>query len=356
MGNDDTARPGFSRWVAMKGQGEAIDPGLNVDGERIVRQGYVTDILTKYSTDFLKQPRDRPFLLMLSHKALHPNYVQHDDGSMTRLDTGGSGFEPAERHKGRYANAPVPRRPNAMVAPVNKPALQRQIDDLPPLGPDTATSDMEVRDRLEMLLAVDESLGQILQTLTDLGELDNTVVVVAGDHGYFYGEHGLNEERRLAYEETIRIPLIMRYPSLIGAGSTPGPMVLNIDVAPTLLDLAGLVPESGMQGVSVRPLLAGATPVWRDSFLIEYYTDIVFPRIRNMGYEAVRTERYSYIRYLELDGMEELYDLETDPYEMTNLIDTAAGRAVLPDVQAELARLQRETGYAGRTPSTGSTP
>ena len=134
---------------------------------------------------------------------------------------------------------------------------------------------------------------------------------------------------------------------------TPAQLVLNLDVAPTFLDIAGLPPVPGMQGTSLRPLFSGAAPPWRSSFLIEYYTDIVFPRIRNMGYEAVRTERYTYIRYLELPGMDELYDLKTDPYEMTNIINTPAGRTVLPEVQAELARLQRESGYtlSGRPPS-----
>jgi N-acetylglucosamine-6-sulfatase len=348
MGNDDTPRPGFSHWVAMKGQGEAENPKLNVDGQRIERQGYVTDILTEYATAFLKRSADKPFMLMLSHKALHPNFAQAADGSISRIGQGGTGFVPAPRHRGRYATAVVPRRPNAMKAPVGKPALQRKIDNLPPLGPATGTRDAEVRDRVEMLLAVDESLGRIFDTLTALGQLDNTMIIVAGDHGYFYGEHGLNEERRLAYEESARMPLLIRYPGQIAAGTTPAQLVLNLDVAPTLLDVAGLSPEPGMQGTSLRPLFSGAAPPWRKSFLIEYYTDIVFPRIRNMGYEAVRTERYTYIHYLELPGMDELYDLKADPYEVTNIMNAPAGRAALPEVQVELARLQRETGYTGR--------
>ena len=210
MGNDDTPRPGFSHWVAMKGQGEAENPKLNVDGERIERQGYVTDILTESHRLHGASGRQTVHADALA-QGFASKLRQHDDGRITRIDEGGTGFVPAPRHRGRYANAVVPRRPNAMKAPVGKPALQRKIDNLPPLGPATGTTDAEVRDRLEMLLAVDESLGRIFDTLTALGRLDNTMIVVAGDHGYFYGEHGLNEERRLAYEESARMPLLIRY-------------------------------------------------------------------------------------------------------------------------------------------------
>jgi N-acetylglucosamine-6-sulfatase len=186
---------------------------------------------------------------------------------------------------------------------------------------------------------------QILrQTLDELGQLDNTVIIIAGDHGYFYGEHGLNEERRLAYEESIRIPLIVWYPSLIHGGRTPIPFALNLDVAPTILDLAGLPPEAGMQGVSLRPLFNSTPNSWRTSFLVEYYSDIVFPRIRNMGYQAIRTERYTFIDYLELPGMEELYDLLNDPFQMENIINTPAGQSLLPGIRDEIAKLQTTSG------------
>ena len=119
--------------------------------------------------------------------------------------------------------------------------------------------------------------------------LNDTMVVFTSDHGYFYGEHGLNEERRLAYEETIRIPLVIRYPPLAMAGSTPPEMALSLDIAPTLLEVAGLQPGAEIQGRSLVPVLKKEAREWRTSFLIEYFTDTVFPRIRNMGYVAVRT-------------------------------------------------------------------
>lgn len=342
MGNDDTRRPGWTRWVAMKGQGEAINPKLNVDGERIEAPGYVTDVLTDYAVDFVKKSNNKPFLLFLAHKAVHPNILQRDDGSTVALAGQASGFIPAERHRGRYASAIVPRRPNAGRAPVRKPALERKIDTLPPLGPATGTSDADIRARLEMLIAIDESLGRIVVTLEELGQLDNTVVIFTSDHGYFYGEHGLDQERRLAYEESARIPLIVRFPRMARAGSTPAQMVQTIDLAPTVLAMAGVRDPVARQGKSLVPLLAERATPWRQSVLIEYFSDTVFPRILNMGYQAVRTSRYKYIHYTKLPGADELYDLASDPYEMDNLMGTARGRAVLPELQAELARLQNE--------------
>lgn len=346
MGNDDTRRPGWTHWVAMKGQGEAINPRLNVDGERIEVPGYVTDVLTDYAVSFMRRSHERPFLVFLAHKALHPNVVQRDDGSVGALQGQAAGFIPAERHRGRYANAVVPRRRNATVPLKNKPALQQTIPGLPPLSPDSGgTPDRDIRDRLEMLLGVDESLARIEQTLREMGELDNTVLIFTSDNGYFYGEHGLNEERRLAYEESIRLPLIIRYPPLARAGSTYDQMVQTIDLAPTILALAGVTDTVTRHGRSLVPLLDGTAREWRSSVLIEYYTDNVFPRIRNMGYQALRTERHKYINYVELRGMDELYDLETDPFELENLIGTETGRQLLPRLQAELRRLQAETGY-----------
>jgi N-acetylglucosamine-6-sulfatase len=276
--------------------------------------------------------------------------VQRDDGSVGAVQGQAGGFIPAERHRGRYANAVVPRRENALKPIVGKPALLRTIDTLPPLRPGGGTPDRDVRDRLEMLLGVDESTAQLVQLLRDLGELDNTIFVFTSDHGYFYGEHGLNEERRLAYEETARIPLIIRYPRVARAGATPEPMVQTIDLAPTLLELAGVADTVKRHGVSLVPALNGTATNWRTSILLEYYSDVVFPRMLKMGYQAVRTERYKYIHYVDLQGMDELYDLQTDPFELDNLIDTERGRALLPELQAELTRLLRETAFPGEPP------
>lgn len=343
MGNDDTPRPGFTLWAGMKGQGEAISPEMNINGERRQIEGYVTDILTDLSVDFVGEDRDKPFLLYLSHKALHPNITQLDDGSSVASPSGVPGFIAADRHQGRYADATVPRRPNSGVVPTDRPALLRQIGDLPPLGPGTITPEQTIHERQEMLLAVDESLGTIMETIERLGELDNTVVVVTSDHGFWYGEHGLSNERRLSYEEALRIPLMIRYPNRIAAGQRPTQMALSIDIAPTMLELAGATPPDKLHGMSLARILDGEDPDWRSSFLIEYYSDTVFERIYLMGYKAVRTDRYKYIRYEDLDGMDELFDLAGDPYELRNLIDDPRYADVRAEMDAELNRLLEET-------------
>ncbi|HEX4936186.1 MAG TPA: sulfatase-like hydrolase/transferase, partial [Gemmatimonadaceae bacterium] len=238
MGNDDTPRPGWVRWVAMKGQGEANDPKFNVDGTRLEAKGYVTDLLTDRVVQFMEESQGKPFMVFLAHKALHPNMTQRADGSVVPVAGQGAGFIPAERHRGRYANAVVPRRANASAPVVRKPALQRALPGVAPIGVDPGTPDQDVRDRLEMLLAVDESLARIVRTLKAMGEYERTAIILTSDHGYFYGEHHLNEERRLAYEETARIPLIVRYAPLVRAGATPAQMVQTIDLAPTILALA----------------------------------------------------------------------------------------------------------------------
>ena len=339
MGNDDSPRPGFTRWVAMPGQGESLDPHLKVDGARLQAKGYVTDVLTDYVEQFITQAKDKPFLAYLAHKAIHPNIVQQNDGTLGPVPGQPGGFVPAERHRGRYKNSVMPRRPNAFKPPVDKPALMRHIGNLPPLGRETATTDDEMRGRAEMLLGVDDSLGRILAALEKAGTLDNTVIVFTSDHGYFYGEHGLNEERRLAYEETIRIPLLVRYPPRVKAGAVASEMVLTIDLAPTLLELAGVASLPGMQGRSLAPIFNGNAAAWRDSFLVEYYSDTVFPRILKMGYSAVRTTKAKYIEYRDLTGMNELYDLDADPYEEHNLIASPARAALLKKMQSELERL-----------------
>ena len=337
MGNDPTPRPGFDYWVAMKGQGEVKDPELFENGKLASAPGYVTDIFTQRAVGFIQQPRTAPFLLMLSHKALHPNNRQQADGTSVRIGEGG--FIPAERHKALYADARPPRRGNYAVPPQGKPALERPLPGLPPLGPDTVTPDETIRDRLRMLAAVDEGLGQIFAELEKQGTLNQTVVMVIGDNGYFYGEHGLSQERRLAYEESIRLPLLVRYPPRVKAGTEPTGMALTTDLAPTLVELAGAPALPDIDGRSLLPLFSRTPANWRSSFLVEYTTDSVFPRTVNMGYDAVRTERYKFIRYRDLAGMNELYDLQQDPFELTNLIGSPAAAGLRQQMEAELGRL-----------------
>jgi N-acetylglucosamine-6-sulfatase len=341
MGTDDTPRPGFDHWVSVKGQGAYIDPELNVDGKRVSTRGYATDIFNEKALQFLQARHDKPFVLYLAHKAVHPSLTQRPDGTIS--DPTAAVFVPAERHRKLYEGAAVPRRPNIKDTLEGKPALQRKIANLPPLGPETGTSDETIRNRLRMLAAVDEGVGQIFKTLAKNGQLANTLLVFTSDHGYFYGEHGLSVERRLAYEETIRIPLLLRCPRLIKAGRTFDPFILSIDLAPTLLELAGAKVPPGLHGRSFLPLLRGEKYVPREAFLVEHSSDTVFPRVQKMGYQAVRTERWKYIHYLELEGMDELYDLKEDPYEMKNLLREPRAADTVRDLQKQLAKLLAES-------------
>lgn len=341
MGLDDTVRPGIDHWVSVRGQGSYLDPEFNVNGKRESIRGYFTDLLNRFALDFLKQKHAKPYLLFIAHKAVHPDIIQNADGSVS--DPTGGKFIPADRHKQLYAGATIPHRANYGRAAAGKPALLRTISGLSPLGPETGTDDETIRNRLRVLQAADEGVGQILETLEAQGELDNTLIVFTSDEGYFYGEHGLSVERRLAYEESARIPLFMRWPKLIKPGSTRSEMVLGIDLAPTLLEIGGAPLSKAMHGRSLLPLMRGERVPWRSSFLIEYFSDRVFPRISNMGYQCVRTERWKYIHYVDLDGMDELYDLQSDPFEMTNAIGRADARAALDEMKTELGRLLRAT-------------
>lgn len=342
MGTDDTPRPGIDHWLSFKGQGQFLDPEANVNGKAEKLTGYVTDLLNERAVDYVRRPHDRPFVLYLSHKAVHPSLTQRADGTVS--DPLAAKFIPAERHQQLYRNVRVPRRPNALNVQVEgKPALMQKIGDLPPLSRATGTSDDVILDRLRMVASIDEGVGQILKALEETKQLDNTVIVFTSDHGYFYGEHGLSVERRLAYEEAARIPLLVRYPPLIKAGTTVDPFVLSVDIAPTFLTLAGApVPET-MHGRSIVPLLKGEKKPLRESFLIEYFSDTVFPRMHKMGYQAVRTAGWKLIHYTDQRGMDELYDLEADPYEMRNRIDDPAAQKTLQELRVELDRLVRET-------------
>ncbi|MBM3786090.1 MAG: DUF4976 domain-containing protein [Acidobacteria bacterium] len=337
MGNDDSPRPGFDRWVSFRGQGVYNDGELNIDGRREQSCGYITDVLTDHAVDFVTRSAGKPFCLYLAHKAIHPNTQQRDDGTRITPDQSNApeAFIPAERHKSLYAGKTPPRRGNYLKLPQGKPALERNPPGITPLGPESATSDAAILARMRTMKAIDDSLGRILEALETRRVLDNTVVILTSDHGFFYGEHCLGPERRLAYEEAIRIPLLVRYPRRFRAGSAPKQFVLNIDVAPSILALASVTAPASIQG----------RPFWsqphRKSVLIEYFSDSTYPRIHKMGYDAVRTERWKYIRYRDIQGANELYDLRNDPYELRNRLGEKG--TPLPELERELDLLLNQT-------------
>jgi N-acetylglucosamine-6-sulfatase len=336
---DDSPRPGFDRWVSFVGQGVYFNPRLNVDGTVIDTSGYMTDILTAEAVSFIRAaPTTAPFLAVIAQKAvhpeIHPNFVRS--------------FPPAPGDERAFANATIPHSP-AWRAPLNgKPALERPFDRSDPRSPAGGLPDEVVRDRLRMLRSVDRGLGEILAALEAKGVLDETLVIVTSDQGFFYGEFSLAQERRLAYEPSTHIPLIMRYPSLMAAGSKPATLASNVDLAPTLLQVAGALVPRTMDGRSLLPALRNDQATIRDTILIEYYSDTEFPRIKNMGYKSLRTERYKYIRYDELTGMDELYDLRTDPHELRNLLPNRAPAGVEQRLRVQIDRMIPREGQSLR--------
>lgn len=327
MGNDPTPRPGFDYWVSFPGQGKIIDPQLYENGRLAKTPGYVTDLLTDRAVGFIAAaPAGQPFFLMLSHKAIHPDSVQRNDGTIDL--TAPRGFIPAPRHAGRYADKAVPRRAN-YVPPGVVPPGGSQVSALltRKYGPeaaakygkdiDASTADATARARAEMLLAIDDGLGRLIAALEARGERDNTAIILTGDNGYFYGEHGLSVERRLPYEETLRMPLLLRWPGVVAPGSKVDALVSSVDLAPTMLAIAGVTPGPQVQGVSALPALTGGKV--RDVAYAEYNGDEVFDWVDDSGYRAVRTERYKLIHWLQHPDRNELYDLAADPLEQTNL-------------------------------------
>ena len=321
MGNDDSPRPGFDRWVSFKGQGDYINPTLNVDGTEVKTQGYVTDILTDHAVEFLQQQHEKPFLLYLSHKAVH------------------SGFTPAARHKDEFAGQAIPRAPNVQDTLEGKPVLTRQLPRPERTDQNPGREDRAVLGQLRGILAIDEGIGRLLQTLEETKQLDNTLVIFTSDNGFFWGEHGLGD-KRMAYEESIRVPLLMRHPKLIQAGSTRDQMVLNVDIAPTLLELAGAPIPKQMHGRSLVPLLKGNTSDWRQTILTEYFANA---HNRIPAWQSVRSDRWKYIHYTQVEGVDELYDMQADRYEMKNLIQKPESQARLAEMKLELRRLLEQT-------------
>jgi len=348
MGNDPTPRPGYDYWVSFAGQGDIENPELFEDGRLRKVDGYITDLLTERAIAFATRPRQRPFMLYIGHKAIHPQIAQRDDGTVDVASN--AGFVPAARHRGRYAGKTFRRRPNYGLSAADragKPVLAAALDARhsaqiqQSFGAevlDEQVSDSTIQSRAEMMLAVDEGVGRLVSALQR--QLDNTMFVFMSDNGSFFGEHGLSVERRFPYEESIKCPLIIAHPARIPAGRTSDTFALSVDIAPTVLEAAGAGIPRRMQG---RPLLnaaLGNAAGQRDAFLVEYYGhENPFPWIANIDYRAVRFGRFKYIRWLREDDAHELYDLSADPYELRNIADVPAQAPTVARARELLATL-----------------
>lgn len=333
-------RPGFNYWLSFRGQGDYFDPELNENGNELKTTGYNTDILTDYAVKWLteKRSKDKPFSICLWHKAIHEPHL------------------PAPRHDNLYQGEKLPEPPfgTAKENFKGKPQWQKvkvdktldyntKIDSLPVKQWDPYNK--KFLSILRTLKAVDESVGKLLKTLEELGKLNNTVIIFSSDNGYFMGDHTLHD-KRIAYEASMRIPMIIRYPKMIKAGTQINQMCLNIDVAPTILDWAGAEIPSYIQGKSFMPLLKNPEKKlpWRNSFLFEYYVDDAYPK-SGPDMIAVRTKKYKLVdNFLEND-IDELYDLENDPGEMKNLINKAVYKKVEEQMRKEGDRLKSEFKY-----------
>ena len=205
----------------------------------------------------------------------------------------------------------------------------------------------------ETLLAVDESLGRILEWLRKTNQLDSTLVMLMGDNGFAFGEHGLID-KRTAYEESMRVPMVMQCPELFKAGTVVEQMVANIDVGPTFLEAAGLKAPAYMDGRSFIKLAQGQNVPWRDTLLYEYYWERNYPQTPTV--HALRGDRYKYIHFNGLWDIDELYDLKNDPTESRNLIHVKKDQPIVQKMNRQLfAELERTGGmYIPLNPDRGA--
>ena len=306
---DATPKAGYDYWIGMPALGNYTNPRLNVNGVWTNHQGYLTYLLRDYVIDFLKQAQARdnqPFFLFFNPRTPH------------------TPLEPAPSDTGLYADLTPYRPANYNETDVSdKPAW---VQSKPRFG--TAWQqkvDNERRRQLQMLWSLDLSIDVILDELKKQGKLDQTAIFYISDHGYFWGEHRLTDKGRV-YEEAIREALAWRYPPLVASGKIEQRLVANIDLAPTIYELAGVPIPGGVDGRSLLKLLQ-PQPAWRTDLIIEGWPS-------TQHFSAVHTERYVYVE--TKNDRSELYDLAKDPAQLQNSIDDPAYLAVTQDLKLRL--------------------
>jgi len=358
---------GYDYWEVLIGQGPYYNPPMIRNGERVEHVGYTTEIITDLALDWLKTERDpeKPFMLMYQHKAPHRNWqpgpkylTMYDDVEIpeppTLFDDYSGRGTPAHTQ-----DMSIEKTMNAqdlkLVSPNNLTPEQLATWDAA-YGPKNEAfhaanlqgKDLVrwkyqryIKDYLRCVAAVDDNVGRVLDYLDETGLDKNTIVIYSSDQGFYLGEHGWFDKRWI-YEESLRTPLLVRWPGVTTPGSKNSNLVSNLDFAETFLDIAGVDVPSDMQGRSLKPLFAGNTPAdWRKSFYYHYYE---FPGAHSVRkHFGVVTDRYKLVRFYEPDVNEwEMYDVEKDPREMQSVY----GQADYADVQArlhkELERLRTE--------------
>ena len=335
---------GFDFWRVLPGQGHYHNPVMLQAGGKVVeRGGYVTDLITDDTIGFLERHGDRPFALFCHHKAPHRSW------------------EPSPRHFTLYDDVEIPepetfRDDLSGRAEAVRAARMRMMDldpviDLKATVPSGLSLDEEIswryqryiKDYLRVVAAIDEGVGRLLDHLDAAGLAEDTIVVYTSDQGFFLGDHGLFD-KRLMYEESLSMPLLIRYPPLVAAGSTCDDIVVNVDFCPTFLDLMGVEIPRDVQGRSFVPLLRGDRPDdWPTSMYYRYWMHRD-PAHRCPAHYGVRTLKHKLICYYHEPVEWELFDLVSDPYEVDNRIEDPGYAPVRAELEHELARLQAAVG------------
>ena len=312
MGGQTGQRPGFDYSASFIGQGKYFDCPVEINGVLTPTKGWIDDVDTAFAIEFMKQNRDRPFSMVIGFKTPHgPRGGANLPERLRNLYTG-------------EVSRPVPNlNARAIYHAPGEGEMKGAAGDVVGVTPAAQAAHL---DYFRHITGADENLGKLLKALDDLGLADDTVVVYSSDNGYYLGEHGLGDKRSL-YEESLRVPMVVRYPRLFGKGKVVDEMVLNIDLAPTWLDLAGVRAPREMQGASWKPLAAGQKPAnWRTSFLAEYFYENNFNTPTIVG---VRTANAKLVKYPGHTEWTEVFDLTVDPYELKNLAGDAAATAKL---------------------------
>lgn len=357
---------GFDYWHILPGQGVYYNPPMIRNGDRIKHEGYVTDLITNFSLDWLKnRDKSKPFLLMCQHKAPHREWcpalrhLGHDkDRKYPEPETLFDDYVGRGRaeHEQEMTIAKVMNATDLKFTPPGNltPEQRKQWDayyeprnqafrDAKLEGKDLVRwkYNRYLHDYLGCIKAVDESVGRLLDYLDQEKLSDNTIVVYSSDQGFYLGEHGWFDKRWI-FEESLRTGLLIRWPGKIKPGSANTNIVSNIDFAPTFLESAGIDVPKEMHGRSLMSILQGKTPKdWRASFYYHYYE---YPGPHNVRrHYGVVTNRYKLVHFYEPDvDYWELFDLQKDPKELTSVFDRAEYATVQNDLQGELARLRRE--------------
>ena len=308
-------RRGFDQWVAFRGQGTYFDPTLNINGRTQQFEGYNASIVTDQALQWLdERGSEKPFFMYLSHKNVH------------------SPFRPHPEDEGRYDEVEMPRPQSMKNTRQNyrmKPDwVQEQrygwhgVEHMYHRGMESF--DRRFRNYAEALYSMDREIGRVLDYLEQNDMAENTLVVYMGDNGFMWGEHGLIDKRQM-YAPSVRVPMLAWAPGFIEEGRTIEEMVQNIDVGPTILDIAGAEPVNKIDGRSFLPLLEDRPVDWRDSILYEYYWEWNFPHTPTMF--GLRTDEWKYVFYYGLWDLNELYNVQDDPEEMHNLIEVRSDLA-----------------------------